>query len=102
MRNLSSNNSVSRSNISSESPHCQNADSENLEHLYTQEPVGESFVPLCPHGNVPLSAIYNGELKAVHSIAAAKLIAEWNVHLKFVHSESKQASIDRADGVLTG
>lgn len=81
---------------------CQKQQNENLEHLYVQEPVGESIVPLCPHGFfVPLSAVYNGELKAVNSIAANKLIDECNVHLKFVHSESKQIPTG-VNGMLTG
>jgi hypothetical protein len=33
--------------------------------LYAVEPVGAHFVPLCPHGRVPISEIYKGILKVV-------------------------------------
>lgn len=61
-----------------------------LSHIYTPEPINDVNFYLCKHGHIPLEAIRKGQLKAVRTKAALRIIKQYNLRWNVSQPEQKQ------------
>lgn len=76
-------------------------DEDMLKLLYTSEPPGDIFMPLCPHEKISIEAVGRGVVKAVNRSVAEKLLSKYNIGvcLKRYSNDEQENGTTKEEGL---